>query len=205
VLVGPATGGTIDCDLSPMDVGPAFAAQITIDGFVTSATPTNVSNTAQVDPDGLVSEGNESNNSSTANTSVLIATPTPTPTPDLSVDTDGDGCADIEELGPSEVVGGRRDPANPYDFYDVPMPAGDPGTGAKDKVISVADMSGLVAKFGTFLGGDRNANGHIYNAEFDRTPLGPDVWDLGPPNGSVTIQDIQLMIPSFGHSCANPP
>jgi hypothetical protein len=107
-------------------------------------------------------------------------------------DTDGDGCADGEELGTQALLGGRREPTNPYDFFDVPAPT-------KNKSVTIADISGIIARFGTALGMA------AYSADFDRTPGGPDPWDLQGPNGSITVQDITMIITQFGHTCASPP
>jgi len=67
------------------------------------------------------------------------------------IDSDGDGCSDQEELGPNQNLGGRRDPHNFWDFFDVPVPAsyiGDPAS-TKDKFIGVADAVALKEKMGT--------------------------------------------------------
>ena len=66
-------------------------------------------------------------------------------------DSDSDGCADGEELGPDQALGGRRDPLNGFDFFDTPEPPsylGDPGS-PRDRAVSVLDALGLRAKFGT--------------------------------------------------------
>ncbi|KKK48456.1 hypothetical protein LCGC14_3144910, partial [marine sediment metagenome] len=44
-----------------------------------------------------------------------------------SSDTDLDGCTDREELGGDETLGGKRDPLNFWDFYDVTGPTGRDG------------------------------------------------------------------------------
>jgi hypothetical protein len=116
--------------------------------------------------------------------------PSPTPEPDQNtIDSDGDGCSNAEELGSNEVLGGRRDRYNPHDFFDTPV---------LDRSVTVGDIAQLVARFGTMVG---SLN---YNAAYDRTLLGPDPWDLGPPNGSVTVQDMALIVAQFGHHCAGP-
>jgi hypothetical protein len=121
-------------------------------------------------------------------------------------DTDDDGCADGEEMGPSESLGGRRNALNFWDFFDVP-------TGpmlVRDQAVSVADQSAIVARFGS--SGDAYgdplstpAAPPAYHTSYDRSPLGPDAWDLGPANGSITIQDLTLAIAQFSHSCIAPP
>jgi hypothetical protein len=116
-------------------------------------------------------------------------------------DTDGDGCLDGRELGPQPNWGGQRSPLSAFDFFDVPLPAGPPGTGTRDRIISIGDISGVVSKFGT-VNGNPPVGGQAYNADFDRTPAGGDPWDTGPGDGRVTIQDISLIVSQFGHSCA---
>lgn len=136
-------------------------------------------------------------------TPTRTATPVPpTPTPTASGDDrDGDGCSNARELGQDETLGGRRDPDNRYDFFDVPLPPGAPGTGSKDRVISLEDIMGVIAKVGTLAGGPANPSGQVYNPDFDRTYLGPEPWDLGPPNGAVDVSDVLFVINQFGHSC----
>ena len=119
----------------------------------------------------------------------------------LDADTDSDGCTDLQELGASAVLGGRRDPTNFWDFFDTPD-----GNNVRDRAITIGDIGRIVARFGTF--GDPGidplspppASG--YHTAFDRTPLGPNLWNLGAPNGNVTIQDVGLEVAQFGHSCA---
>jgi|SRR3989344_5342410 len=93
---------------------------------------------------------------------------------------------------------------NPWDFFDVPLPPGDPGTGTKNGSISDGDVAGVKAKFGTTQGGPPNKSGQNYNPAFDRTFVGLDRWDLGPPNGSITGADVSLVRAQFGHSCVSP-
>ena len=127
------------------------------------------------------------------------ATSTPTPVPP-SGDSDGDGCTDAQELGPSAVLGGLRDPKSFWDFFDTPD-----GNNVRDRAITIGDIGRIVARFGTF--GDPAIDPLSlpaalgYHTAFDRTPLGPELWNLGPPDGAVTIQDIGLMVVQFGHSC----
>jgi len=124
-------------------------------------------------------------------------------------DGDGDGCTDSEELGSDPLLGGGRDPANANDFFDVPMPPGNPGTGARDKFVGVSDVAGLRAKFGSDNNGTPGdfsddqplANGQKYNPDFDRTLAGPDPWDTSPGDGSIYIADVALIRAQFGHSC----
>jgi hypothetical protein len=101
-------------------------------------------------------------------------------------DQDGDGCMDIREASANPLLGGSRDLLNPYDFFDTPP---------YDQAVTVNDIGRIVTHFGS-----TTTQGN-YGPEFDRTLLGPDTWNLGPPNGSITIIDISLSVYQFGHSC----
>jgi hypothetical protein len=128
-------------------------------------------------------------------------------------DTDGDGCTDQRELqaaAGSEFTGGLRDPASAYDFFDVPLPPGPPGTGARDRVANILDIIGVLAKFGThdngtpndFSDDPANSGGQRYNPDFDRTFVGPAPWNTGPGDGANNIFDVILALAQFGHGCA---
>ncbi len=99
-------------------------------------------------------------------------------------DTDTDGCADGEELGLVALAGGRRDPNNHYDFYDVN------GT----QKVDAADI-GLVRA--NFNGGGPTP---LEDVMFDRSP-GVAVWAPGPPDNVINAVDIGLVRSSFNHSC----
>ncbi len=94
----------------------------------------------------------------------------------------------------SEASGGRRDPTNHYDFFDTP--AGD----GRDNAITIGDIGGVVAHFGTATG-DEN-----YSPAFDRSP--PDAadptynnaWNVNAPDGGVAIGDIGAVVAQFGHA-----
>jgi hypothetical protein len=58
---------------------------------------------------------------------------------DPTVDPDNDGCTTDEELGSNQLLGGRRDLNNHFDFFDTPP---------RDNTISVVDISRIVAHFG---------------------------------------------------------
>jgi hypothetical protein len=135
-------------------------------------------------------------------------------------DVDGDGCSDGEEIGPYKHFGGRRDPANFWDFDDVP-------TGpslSRDGIVAVDDLAQIVARFGSndAAPGDftrasdpfsapnapvtpsgARAN---YHPSYDRSPAGveDDLWELGPPNGAIDIGDIARATTQFGDRCTGP-
>lgn len=69
----------------------------------------------------------------------------------LNPDTDGDMCRDGAEVGNDPTVGGQRDPLNPWDFYDVPVPAiGSNGTidGEKNGAVNMGDVLAVLYYFG---------------------------------------------------------
>jgi glucose/arabinose dehydrogenase len=111
-------------------------------------------------------------------------------------DSDGDGCANMTELGVDEKVGGRRDPSNPWDFYD---------TNGDGLVNIVNDLLAVASSYGP-------ASGPNYNAAYDRSPPPSESaepnpwrrepWDLGPPDGYVNIpHDLLAVSAQFGHTC----
>ncbi len=131
-------------------------------------------------------------------------------------DNDGDGCTDVQEQGTDWRVGGQRDPYNQWDFFDVPVPAIEPGklTGTKSKAITLGDVMAILRYVGTSDGGVPNANKLKYNddlngngipdgREYDRSPGGipGQPWRSGPPNGSVTIQDALVALAQVGTNC----
>ena len=86
----------------------------------------------------------------------------------------------------------------------MPVGAGD----AKDKAVNVLDVGALVARFGAT--GDASGalflgpipQGQTYHPAFDRTRVGPELWNLGPPDGRIDVIDIAIMITQFGNTCA---
>ncbi|MEE8369449.1 MAG: penicillin acylase family protein, partial [Dehalococcoidia bacterium] len=89
--------------------------------------------------------------------------------------TDGDGCTDGQELGADELLGGQRDPTNPWDFYDVPGPGGAPPDGEIDLF---NDILGVILHYSL-------DGGPPYDVQFDRGPsTGPNAWNMTAPDGS---------------------
>lgn len=142
---------------------------------------------------------------------VVSGSSTPTPTP--IVDTDSDGCTDNKEIGPDPALGGARDPNNPWDFYDIPQPFGQPGA-VKDKMITDEDMQTVLKYVGTAAGKGANAKGVKYDddlnqngvkdgEELDRTPSKDPgkPWLSGPPNRAISLQDVGVMRNQIGHNC----
>jgi hypothetical protein len=45
-----------------------------------------------------------------------------------------------------------------------------------------------------------------YHPSADRSPpIGPNVWNAGPPDGNINIIDIGSVVAQFGHDCTAPP
>ena len=109
-------------------------------------------------------------------------------------DKDSDGCTDVKENGPDETLGGRRNPHNPWDFYDVYGPA---RSLVLDQIIDLPnDILGVIQHF--------SPQGQApYDAQFDRGPsAGPNPWNMSAPDGVIDLpNDILGVILQFGHSC----
>jgi hypothetical protein len=135
---------------------------------------------------------------------------------------DGDGCSDMEEGGPTPSQGGDRDPLVPWDFFDVPAPAG-PATGAdgklivtpgsmRNKAVTLQDVGVVLAYVGRTsanpaYSGDNNADTIADGQQLDRTPsaLPAKPWRSGPPNNAISLQDVGVALSQVGHSCVAPP
>jgi hypothetical protein len=150
-------------------------------------------------------------------------TPTPTPTPtitptptpkDPNGDTDGDGiinsldpdddndgCPDTNEIqtaAGSEMTGGRRNPHNPYDYFNP----------TNDGLIRIDDILAVVGRY--FSSGDPTGPLNTippappaYHPKFNRAPLGPNVWNLTQGSGQVLLADILAVIKQYFHDCGS--
>lgn len=114
-------------------------------------------------------------------------------------DDDNDGCSDTRELGPNQIQGGQRDPNFFWDLYDTPP---------RDQAVNVGDISRVVGRFGSSGTATTIADAlapppapPAYHAGFDRTLRGPNAWNSGRANGSITIADISRAVAQFGHNC----
>ncbi|MEX1253390.1 MAG: flexitail domain-containing putative surface protein [Dehalococcoidia bacterium] len=117
---------------------------------------------------------------------------------------DNDACTDEQESAGSAAQGGQRNPKNFWDFFDTPDAAN-----VRDRVVTAGDIARVVARFGST--GDPAIDplsapsaAPAYHTAFDRSPAPPsgDIWDVGPPNGSITASDLAAVVAQFGHSCA---
>lgn len=124
-----------------------------------------------------------------------------------SQDTDFDGCTDQQEIFVNPALGGMRNPNNFWDFFDVPN-----GNNQRDQVVSIGDILLVITRFGTNDNGgtaliNRNSDplspppASGYHPAFDRSTLGPNPWNLGPADGSISISDVVSVVNQFGHSC----
>ena len=129
----------------------------------------------------------------------------------LAPDSDRDGCADAREPGASPTLGGQRDPASFWDFYDVP--AGTPLQ--RDQRVNIIDIGAIVLRFGAVSDQPPTKQDALaealttpldltsYHAAYDRGgPIpGEDLWDLQGPDGAINILDIGAAVIQFGHTC----
>jgi hypothetical protein len=110
---------------------------------------------------------------------------------------------EAQVAGGSQTSGGLRDPKNFWDFYDVP-------TGAslvRDRSVSVPDIFAVLSRFNTsgstIIDPLSTPLASGYHTAYDRGPsVGPNTWNLGPPNGSIAVSDIFAVMGQFNHSCA---
>jgi hypothetical protein len=85
----------------------------------------------------------------------------------------------------SETSGGQRNPKDGWDFFD---PTG-------DRRHRTDDVSAVVDQYYV----DEGNPG--YTEDTDRTLLGPDAWDTGPPNGLQRVDDIVNALKQYFHDC----
>ena len=117
-------------------------------------------------------------------------------------DSDHDGCSDAQEAGPNPALGGMRDPANFWDFFDTPD-----ASNYRDRRVNIVDIGAIVPRFGS--AGDPNGDPLDapqaltgYHVSADRSPpVGHNLWNAGPPDGDINIIEIGLAVAQFGHSC----
>ncbi|MCH7717958.1 MAG: hypothetical protein IIB21_00670, partial [Chloroflexi bacterium] len=119
-------------------------------------------------------------------------------------DKDQDGCTNERELLPKAdaAIGGGRDPNYYWDFMDMWV------NKQKDRRVNIIDIGVIVQRFGAV--GDANGDPLDppealtgYHVSADRSPpIGVNLWNAGPPDGSINIIDIAAAVVQFGHTCA---
>ena len=134
------------------------------------------------EPDTYVADDNATYYAEASDETLTINCVDPAPYPG---DTDGDGCPDMREAGPNQVMGGMRNFLNPWDYYDA--------TG--DHRVRVDDLLLLNQHYGL------DAGQPGYDVRYDRTYIGPNKWNLGPPNGKIRVDDILAESHQYGHDC----
>jgi hypothetical protein len=126
-------------------------------------------------------------------------------------------------VGPNSQLGGTRNPLNPYDFYDVPVPTLHMGgtMANRNKAVSIlGDALGVLEYVGTFVNGPPNGIGRFYDDDrdgdtvkdgraYDRSPgyfaVPPHPWS-DAPNGAISIlEDALLVLNQVGDTCVAPP
>ena len=112
---------------------------------------------------------------------------------------DADGCPDEREqqtAAGSETSGGRRDYFNDWDYFN---PTHD-GQNRIDDVLAVVEQY-FKDEFLPSPPNPPGAPNPAYTAQTDRTTIGPDRWDLGPPDGQQRMDDILSSLAQYFHDC----
>ncbi len=136
--------------------------------------------------------------------------------PDFTdADNDNDGCADAQETGNSPMLGGVRNSKNFWDYGDMPLETS-AGSGfyVRDGKVRVGDILAVVQRyFADDDGGTAPINRTSdplstppaagYHPAFDRgAVIGPNGWDLAPPDGQVLVGDILAVVQQYFHDCS---
>ena len=114
----------------------------------------------------------------------------------LNADVDGDGCPNGKEFGPDEHDGGQRNPLNPWDYFN---PTHD-GENRVDDILAVIKQYNENQYLPSPPNPPQTLNPD-YTAATDRSPGGPNTWNLGPPDGQQRLEDILAAITQYGHFC----
>jgi hypothetical protein len=103
-----------------------------------------------------------------------------------STDLDGDGCDDVDENGLVPSAGGVRNYLSPWDYFNP----------TKDGQNRIDDILAVISQFSV------GYPGAGYTTQTDRSALvGPNPWDLGPPDGVQDIADVLAIIYQYAHDC----
>ncbi len=109
--------------------------------------------------------------------------------PTANRDTDQDGCPDRNELSDDAVIGGLRDPYNPWDYFN-PL---------NNDINRTGDITAVVLRYGH----DDGTGDPLYGQKYDRGGQipGGNKWNLRPPDGQIRTGDITSAVNSYGHDC----
>ena len=113
-------------------------------------------------------------------------------------DTDDDGCSDAEELGDDPQRGGKRDPNDYWDFYDVaPAPAPGPGN---DRYVDLSDTLVILHHFGHAPDFDP------FDVWLDRTwyDRANQPWRSVKDTDGLDLGDALVNLAQYGASCIAP-
>jgi subtilisin family serine protease len=116
---------------------------------------------------------------------------------DPTQDYDGDGCPNGKEFGNDEQLGGRRNPLNPWDYFN---PTHD-GQNRMDDIVAVVNQYGR-DKYLPSPPNPPNTPNPDYTTATDRSFVGPNLWNLGPPDGLMRVDDILFAVAQYGHDCS---
>ena len=152
------------------------------------------------DPTSCGTEGNLTFNNVIIESTARVGTKG-APQPSLADDWDNDGCSDWNELSTDETAGGKRDPFNPYDIYDVN------GDGAITLLIDILEVIRHFAPTGYTAEHGYTPEQEAEYAIYDRgLALGPNGWNRNGPDGKITLLiDILGVIRQAFHDCTDVP
>lgn len=136
-------------------------------------------------------------------------------------DTENDSCNEGPETGADlPQSGGERDARDPWDFYDVPAPAGGTGTDGKkiltaasvrNRAVTLQDVGVILSYVGrtgsdAYYTSDLNGDGLADGPQLDRTPsmIPGELWHSGPPNAAISLQDVGVALEQVGDQCSIP-
>jgi hypothetical protein len=103
-----------------------------------------------------------------------------------TIDTDLDGCSDAEEMGDNPLLGGRRDPAFYWDFFDV----------THDQRIDASDVLFVLGEFGD--------DGQSLETDLLDRKIGDnnEPWRSVAANNGIDLEDALASLAGFGHDCS---
>jgi subtilisin family serine protease len=113
-----------------------------------------------------------------------------------NADYDGDGCPNGDEFGGNAGLGGIRNPLSPWDYFN---PTHD-GVNGVDDILAVAAQY-KKNKYLVSPPNPPNTPNPAYTEDTDRSFIGPNIWNLGPPDGEQRVDDILMAVAQYNHNC----